>query len=204
MRGQILCALCSAIVALGSAAVVQAQPSLQAGRFGVSGTVGVLHPLHGEVSDVYGGALVSVTGHLDVRLAPWLSLFGGLKETRASGQSVVIGTPVADERHATSLRMASFRFGALMSHRIADRWTLAGGAGASIAAYEEAWPDAQLDVSDRATGFLALGEGRYSLGPKWAIVARIEYSTIPTSAKEPAVAANLGGIDASAGVRFAF
>ncbi len=204
MKRHPLLALCAAILCWACASVAHAQPPPQPGRFAVSGTLGVLHPLRSEMSDVYGGALIAVTGHVDIRLAPDVSFFGGLKRTDGSGRSVVIGAPVADERYAAQIRMASFRFGALVSHRLGARLTLAGGAGASVTAYEEAWPDAGLDVRDHATGFIALAEGRYALRARWAALIRFEYSTIPATAKATSVAANLGGLDVSAGVRYAF
>ncbi len=204
MIPRVIGAVCvTAIVALPSA--VRAQDPAPVGRFGVSATLGVSMPVDSAVSDVYGSRLVPVTGQVDVRIDPAISLFGGVRWMKADGRTVIVGTPVAaNESYATSFRMTSFRLGALVSARIVPRWVLAGGAGICIASYEEQWPDAAQSVKDRGAGFLALAEARYALNARWGVVARLEYASIPQSNTVSDISVNLGGLDGSAGVRFVF
>ena len=192
----------TAIVAAASAA--HAQPAQPSGRFAVSATLGVLRPLDASVTGVYGRRLMPFTAQLDVRLAPDLSVFGAVKRVSADGHTVIVGTPVADESYPTALRMTSVRLGAQVSKWIAPRWALAAGAGVSITSYEETWPAAGLAVNDRATGFTALAEGRYAFRARWNVIARLEYEAIPESTTLGTTRVNLGGLDASGGVRFIF
>jgi len=200
MYGVVCCT--AVVVAFGSAAYAQT-PNVP-GRLAVSGTIGVLRPLDRSMTDVYGSRLMPFSAQVDVRLNVDVSVFGGLKWVRAGGHTVIVGTPVAEESYETSLRTASYRFGAQVSRWVARRWALAGGAGVCITAYEETWPDAGLAVSNRVTGFIALAEGRYALNARWNAIARVEYSTIPEKTTVQNAGVNLGGLDASAGVRFIF
>ncbi len=204
MLSRIVRAVC-VIVIVAVASPARAQGSAPAARFGVSATVGVSMPVDSAMSDVYGSRLVPVTGQIDVRIDPAISLFGGVRWMKADGRTVIVGTPVAaNESYATSFRMTSFRLGALVSAHIVPRWVLAGGAGICIASYEEQWPDAAQSVKDRGAGFLALAEARYALNARWGVVARLEYASIPQSNTVANTSANLGGLDGSAGVRFVF
>lgn len=198
----VVCAF-AAVTAGASAALAQsAQPPL--GRFAVSATLGVSRPVDAGLSEVYGGGLVPVTAQLEVRLEPAIALFGGVRFLKADGQTVVVGTKVAEETYGTSFRMTSVRLGAQVAARIAPGWALAGGAGVSLVSYEETWPDAGLRVTDRATGLLALAEGRYAVNRRWNVLARVEYTTIPETSAVTGSHVNLGGLDVSAGVRLAF
>ncbi len=194
---------CVIAVVIGLASPAAGQSTPAAGRFAASATVGVSMPIDSAMSDVYGG-LVPVTGQVDVRLKTPISLFGGVKYLRADGQTVIVGTKVLDESYATSFHMTSVRLGAQVAGHLAPRWVLAGGAGVSFAWYEETWPDAGQSVNDRATGFLALAEGRYTMTPRWSVLARVEYAAVPHSNGLFTDNSNLGGFDLSAGVRFIF
>ncbi len=189
---------------IACASAVAAQPAPVPGRFGVSATVGVFSPLDNAMSDVYGNRLTPLTAQLDVRLVPDVFFFAGLKWMSADGHAVVVGTPVVDETSAASLGVTSVRIGAEVAKAIAPRWTLAGGAGAVIASYSETWLAAGQAFSYHASGFLVLAEGRYALSSRWGVVGRIEYSTVHADMADGANTVNLGGVDVSAGVRFAF
>ncbi len=202
MRRQLF-GICFTTALCTGASLAGAQP-VEARRFGVSGTVGVFRFLDSSMTDVYGRRLVPVTAQFDVQVASDVLLFGGFQWTKANGQTVVLGTPVANERYATSIRIASYRFGAQVFARVAPRWTLGAGAGVCVAGYLETWPDAGLEVSDTSTGFLALAEGRYRMNARWAVVLRAEYTTLPATTTGTATKVNLGGVHGSAGLRVNF
>ncbi len=199
-----LLVLC-AVALLPSARVASAQPPPAIGRFAASATLGVSRPNESDMRQVYGTTMVPVTGQIDVRVYPDVSVFAGVRWVKANGQTVILGTPVvADEHYATSLAMTSFRFGAQVSKWVAPRWGLAAGAGVCITAYDEKWPDAGLSASSHSTGFLALAEGRYALTARWNAIARVEFTTVPESSTAGGAGVNLGGLDVSAGVRVLF
>lgn len=201
MRPHLLCACCITAIASCSS-LAAAQPIDRSGRFALSGAVGISRSLDGSVTDVYGATFMPFTGQFDVRVMGDVALFGGFKWVRTSGQSVVVGTPVAGEHYPVSLRLMSYRFGAQLSKGMGSRWVIVAGGGISIAWYKETWPDATLDVSDRATGLIALAEGRYAITSRWSVIGRGEYATLP--ATTGGISANVGGLDGSAGLRFSF
>jgi hypothetical protein len=156
------------------------------------------------MSDVYGSHLMPVTAQVDVRVVPDVAVFGGIRWMSADGRAVVIGTPVVNERSTTSLTVTAFRVGAEIARTVGRRWAVAGGAGIVMARYEETWPDAGRTFSNHSNGFLVLAEARCALTGKWGAIARVEYSTVHANVADASNAVNLGGMDVSAGVRFAF
>ncbi|MGE5361531.1 MAG: hypothetical protein ACM3NQ_21145 [Bacteroidales bacterium] len=174
-------------------------------RFGVSGAVGVSWPVETVVSDVY-GRMVPLAVQGDVRLVPHVSVFGGFKAIRQDGQSVVIGTTVAEEAYLTSLSISSLRFGATFDFPVARRLTAAASAGVGVNWYEERWPEAAATATGHPAGIVVQGEARYALHPRWAALARFEYAHIGAHAASDATTAgvNVGGFDLSAGIRVGF
>lgn len=202
MRSHLLGICCmAAVVAWASVASAQ---SPDHPRLAVSASVGVSRPLDTSMTDVYGTRLMPVTVQFDVHVGSVVSAFGAAKWARADGQTVIVGAPIADEAYATSLRVMSYRLGALVTTRVAPRWVLGGGAGVCIASYQETWPDAGLQASGSSTGFLALAEARYAVTARWSAIGRAEYTRLPATAAVGNIRVNLGGVDGSAGLRFSF
>jgi len=174
-------------------------------RFGVSAAAGISWPVDGVVADVYGG-MVPVTVQADARLFGHVALFAGFKSVQADGQTVVLGTPVADERYATSLRVSSLRLGAIVVVPVARRFALAGSAGVGVNWFGERWPEAQSTARGHATGIVVQAEMRYALHPRWTVLGRLEYAPFSTQAvgTSSAVGVNLGGLDLCAGIRLGF
>jgi len=193
-----------ALVSPACASSAAAQSAASPGRVALSGTVGVFVPSNTAMSDVYGSRLMPVTAQVDVRVVPDVALFGGIRWMSADGQAVVLGTPVVNETSTTSLGVTAFRVGAEVARAVAPRWTLAGGAGIVIARYEETWPDAGRAVNNHSSGFLVLAEARCAVGGKWSVIGRVEYASVRANVADENSAVNLGGVDASAGVRFVF
>ncbi len=173
-------------------------------RFAASGAIGVSRPLDRAMSDVYGSRMMAVAGQFDVQIAPAVWAFAGVKRVGSDGRTVIVGTPIADEQYATSLRMTSYRLGVLVSRAVASKWSLAGGGGVCITSYEETWPDASLAVSDRSIGFVLAGEGRYHVTARWGAILRVEYATAPATISVVNTDVNLGGLDVLGGLRFSF
>jgi len=192
------------LFSIAVAGVAGAQAAVPPARIGVSATFGAFWPVDSAMSDVYGSHLVPVTGQIDVRIVRGISLFAGLTWMSADGQSIIVGTPVVNEVSATTLGVTTVRIGAAVSKAVAARWTLVGGAGAAVAGYEETWPDAGLAVNDHSIGFLVLGEARYALRSRWAVIGRVEYSTVRADVSDGNGSVNLGGVVTSAGVRVVF
>ena len=192
------------LFSIGFVPRASAQSPALPGRLAVSATLGLFRPIDSAMTDVYGSRLTPVTGHLDVRIVPDVWLFGGVKWMSADGHAVVVGTPQGDETSPTSLSVTTLRVGALVGRDFGPRWTLAGGAGVAIARYEETWPEADMQFNNQSSGFLLLAEVRYALRMRWAVIGRAEYSSVRANVPDGSSVVNLGGVDASAGVRFVF
>ncbi len=192
------------LLPIGFVVSAGAQTAALPGRFAVSGTAGLFWPSDSAMRDVYGSRLTPLTGQVEIRVLPDVSLFGGVEWFSANGQSVIVGAPVTSETYSTSLTVTSIRAGAEVSKVVAPRWTLAGGGGAVFAAYTETWPDAGRTYSGRSNGFLVLAEVRYAPGARWAVIGRVDYSGLGADVPEGNTTANLGGVHVSAGVRFVF
>jgi hypothetical protein len=193
-----------ALSVIGFVSPVRAQSGRLPGRIAVSGTVGVFRPTNTTMSDVYGNRLMPVTAQVDVRLLPDVAVFGGVRWMSGDGQSVVIGTPVVNETSATSLDVTAFRIGAEVAKAVTPRWALAAGAGVVFARYDELWPAAGLSFNNHSSGLLVLAEARYAVGTRWGVIGRVEYASVRADVPDQSSAVNLGGVDMSAGLRFAF
>ncbi len=201
MPSRLLRITCAAALAFAALTSVAAGQEPKAARVAVSGTVGLFLPTDSGVSDVYGAAHVPIAGQVELRVAPRVWVFGGIRWVRATGQAVT--TESAGENFQTILDLAAFRFGTLFVVPVARRLDLSAGVGISLTKYDESSPDTAFAESGHATGFMIQAEARRILTAKWSVIGRFEYATITATPVDlPAV--NLGGVDVQAGARFAF
>ncbi len=194
------------MVILGLAALARsgaAQTPANSTRFGVSGSVGMFAPRDSTMSAVYGSRLTAITAQVDVSIWSHFSVFGGLRWLPASGQTVEDVAPAASQSFSTSVGVRTFRVGLLAHARVAPRLTLGGGGGVGMSNYSESIPDLELETRGWATGGFAMAEARYAVRPRWSVIGRFEYASIPT---KPASgeSVNIGGPDVQVGLRFAF
>jgi hypothetical protein len=175
------------------------------GQVAASLTVGVSRPADTVFRDVYGSAVVPVTGQVDWRLGPLgFGLFGGARWVSAAGEAVAEGTSQPGGERV-QFSMLSWRLGPSWGGRRGP-WGVTAGAGLAYHLYREEWAAAGVRVEDSGIGGVLQGTVERALTRKLAALLRAEYGWFEAEAAEGTGLdpVGLGGFDVAGGLAFRF
>jgi len=179
-----------------------AAPELRPPLVGVTLASGVIVPSQEAVRSLYGRTQVPFHGQVNFFLGRGFSLFAGVRYVRQKGSTQVAGRTIVEEHHPLEFRMVSARAGPEFSVSLrAVHFTM--GMGLSHNWVQERWLDVPLNNDLKKWGLFVRAGIDLDLGRQWAIILRLEYSTVPTGRKTalgPRV--NLGGNEVILGLLF--
>lgn len=184
-------------------------------RNAVSVSIGLFRPGDGVFRRVYGSRQVPVCVDASHRVWRAVSVFGGVRHSRASGRAQPLGSGVAPEENAVRLSTLTGRAGAVVALSRAG-WGLEAGVGATIGRYAESWPGAPALAVGAETGgqvrttrigaLLQLAVSR-SISRRLAVVGRVDCSFVGHALARQGSATvprTLGGVESAIGLRVRF
>lgn len=177
---------------------------VESSRLSISISAGVFYPLQESFRRLYGSSQWPVSFQLDFRLSEGFFVFTGFRYLFSRGETAIVGEEYMPEHYPINLAVSTVKLGLFYTF-LPRRVFLFFGGGVNYNFYKERWEETPISFEGKRFGFLAQGGARYSLSQKFSLVARIEYSSVPTKASSKlASEINLGGLEFSLGFSFKF
>lgn len=173
-------------------------------RLSVSLSFGYFRPTEKTFKELYGTNKIQLDFQMRTPLMKNLCLFSGLRYLSCAGETKIIEPAFEEEQYGLKFTMTSIPFGLVYFSAYKNFCPFFGG-GMSYNIYREKWDGLSISFADEKLGFFLVGGVEYLVIKRLSLLARAQYSMIPT--KQGAQLdknINLGGAEFCLGFSFHF
>lgn len=170
----------------------------------ISLSFGYFQPKEKAFKELYGTNKFQLDFNMRYALMKNLCFYSGLRYLSCEGETKIIGPAFEEEKYRLKFTMTSIPFGLIYSSAYKNLYPFFGG-GVSYNIYREKWDELSVSFADEKLGLFLIGGVEYPINKRFSLLARAQYSTIPTKqGAELDKNINLGGTEFCLGFSFHF